>query len=119
MRVQWKALKKKIPAKVTIGDNGYEVLWTDGFKDPTVVGEKRVDPHQIVLKTGESDTETVKTYLHEVIHAWSDESGANLTESQVVALESLLPSILKQGNIFIHEKPNKRTSSKKVPRNRS
>lgn len=85
-----KKLKDLIPATVRITRNvSYEVLYTDDFvKDRKQVGEMRPDVKQIVIKNGQSDTETYKTFLHELFHALSNEyAGMNLTERQVQLLE--------------------------------
>jgi Zn-dependent peptidase ImmA (M78 family) len=104
MRVQWKALRKRIPTKVHIGKTPYEIVWIEAFHDGVTVGETRYEQRQIVLKTGENDKETVLTYCHEILHAWSHESGADLTETQVAAMEELIPILIKTGNIFTYEK---------------
>ncbi len=60
----------------------------DEFTDLKQVGECRLENKQIVIKNGLSDTETYKTYLHELFHAFSYEyPGLNLTEKQVQKLE--------------------------------
>lgn len=98
--ISWKKLKSKIPHLVKFNDRVYEVCWVEKFKSDNVLGETRFEPTQIVIKSDMENKETVKTYLHEVIHAISFEYGANLTETQVLALEEALKDILKKGNIF-------------------
>ena len=78
----------------------FEIVWTDGFQDPNVMGETRFEPNQIVIKKGMSNKETVKTYLHEVAHAYSDVYKMNLTETQVLNFEKGLYYLLKSGNIL-------------------
>jgi hypothetical protein len=82
-------LIKLIPARVRITrDVTYEILFIDSFTDPKQVGECRFHEKQIVIKKGESPTETYKTYLHEKFHAYSFEfPELNLTEKQVKLLE--------------------------------
>lgn len=66
----------------------YEVLFADEIKnDPEVLGEMRPNERQIVIKNGQSNTEILKTVIHEIIHVLSDENEVGLTESQVRALE--------------------------------
>lgn len=68
---------------------GYEVLFVNEFpNDPKCLGECRYDSKQIVIKNDESNTETLKTYIHEILHAVSNEYGANLTETQVGKMEN-------------------------------
>lgn len=95
MKIQWKKIRNKIPSSVVVNKKRYEVLWVDSFADPEVLGEKRVDPNQIVLKTGESDKETVLTFGHELLHAVADEYEAKLTETQVRKLEKGFPDLIK------------------------
>lgn len=104
-RVNWKALKSSIPHKVQVSkDVFYEVCWIDNFSDPVVLGETRLDNKQIVLKNNQSNSETVKTFLHELAHAVSHEYDINLTETQVQAVERSFYFILKPGNVFKNEK---------------
>lgn len=101
MKILWKSLRNKIPTHITINKRNYEILWCESFADPDVLGEKRVDPCQIVLKTGESDKETVMTFGHELIHAIADEYQAGITESQVQKLERAIPDLIKILRNFI------------------
>lgn len=101
MKIIWKKLRTKIPTHVTVNKHVYEVLWCESFADPSVVGEKRVNPNQIVLKTGETDKETVMTFGHELIHAIADEYQAGITESQVQKLERAIPDLIKILRNFI------------------
>lgn len=102
-RVNWKLLRQRIPARIQIAKRTYEIVWVDGFKDPSVLGETRFEPYQIALKTNENDKETVKTYLHEVAHAVSEEEQIGLTESQVQKLEKSLTYLLKPNNTFLEK----------------
>ena len=99
--VNWKNLLKKIPSHIQVTKKArYEVVWTDGFLDPNVMGETRFDPNQIVIKNNLSPKETVTTYIHEVIHAISNEYDVGLTETQVRALEKSLYYVLKNDNML-------------------
>lgn len=99
--INWKKIAKRIPHFVTIRRKAvYEVVWIDEFKNDKVVGETRWDPKQIVIKTNQTPRETVHTYIHEVLHAISQEYNVALTEAQVMALEDALTVALTAGNIF-------------------
>ena len=101
MRTNFKSLVKRIPSSVRITpDITYEVAWVDSFKNENTLGETRLDTKQILIKKGLSPLETVSTYLHEILHAVSEETSANLTENQVLALEKFVCYGLKKGNIF-------------------
>jgi len=98
--INWTKLKRRIPSKVVIGNYTYEVLFIDEFKSPSTLGETRLEDKQIVLKNGQTPKELVKTYLHECLHAVSEEFDVNLTEQQILKMEEALSFILKDGNIF-------------------
>lgn len=99
--VKWNKFFCRIPFTVQASrTKKCEVVWIDEFKDPTILGETRFQPDQIVLKKNESKRETVHTFLHEVIHYFSDTYDIGLTETQVKAAEKALYYILKSGNIF-------------------
>ena len=98
--INWTKLKRRIPSKVLIGNTIYEVLFIDEFKSPSILGETRLEDKQIVLKNGQTPKELVKTYIHECLHAVSEEFDVNLTEQQVLKLEEALSCILKDGNVF-------------------
>lgn len=102
-RINWADLRTKIPHFVQIGKTRYEIVWIESFKDPNVVGETRFAEKQIALKTGQSDKDTVKTYLHEVTHAVSHEESVNLTENQVIRIEKSLIYLLKPNNVFLEK----------------
>ncbi len=103
-KIDWDDLVSRIPHFIQLKKARYEICWVDDFKDGKTLGETRFDPKQILIKTGQTAKEAVKTYLHEVEHATSHEFDANLTEAQVRALEKSLPWILKPGNIFKDKK---------------
>jgi hypothetical protein len=80
----------RIKSKVT-----YEVLFTNEFKDGLTLGEMRPDKKQIVINLNQSETEMAKTFIHEVLHAISDEYKAPLSEKQTQALEKGIYNFLK------------------------
>lgn len=95
-------LLKLVPPRVRIKkDVTYEVVFIDHFTDDKQVGECRYDSKQIVIKKGQSPTETYKTFIHEVLHAMSLEcEGMNLTEKQVRMLEDETFRVLKLNGIL-------------------
>lgn len=99
---KWLDWFNRIPQTVQVSRKGkYEVLWTDKIKeDDRTLGETRFDPKQIVIKTGQTYKESVSTYLHEFLHAVSEEYEVGLTEKQVRALEKAVYFVLKEGNVF-------------------
>lgn len=86
----------RITPKVT-----YEVLFSDEISSgPDVLGEMRPVEKQIIIKNGQSNTEMAKTYIHEVLHAISDENDVKLTEQQVRKLENALWRFLRLNNLL-------------------
>lgn len=82
-------LKSLIPSKVRITRNvSYEVLFVDSFDASDDLGQCRPTEKQIVIKNGQSDTDTYKCFLHELFHAFNFEHPKmKLTETQVIELE--------------------------------
>lgn len=103
--INWQKLVKRIPYKVQITSKlSYEVVWVERFDNPRQVGEMDTDLKQIRIKIDQSNKEKVMTYLHEVIHAFSDENNIGLTERQVTKLENnMLYYWLKPDNLFSRE----------------
>lgn len=98
--INWNKLKRRIPSRVTFGNNSYEILYIEQFSNPLTLGETRLEDKQIVLKTDQTPKELVKTYLHECLHAVSEEYEVGLTEQQILKLEDALQYILRENNIF-------------------
>lgn len=100
-RIKWVDLVSKIPHKVSVSPKRYfEISWVDTFDNPDVDGMTQFHPDRIIIRNSQSSSETIKTYLHEVLHAVSDEYTIGLTETQVIQLEKALSTILKPGNVF-------------------
>lgn len=105
MSTNWGSRKKSIPSRVHVGGKDYyEIVWVDSFSNPDTLGETRFSPNQIAIKNGQSDKETVMTYLHECIHAFDAHNNIGLTETQVLKLEKALLIALKNNNIFVKGK---------------
>lgn len=99
--VNWKALTKFIPNRVQVRrKTHYEICYIDAFVDDSVLGETRFDTKQIVLKDNQPPKEKIHTYIHELLHAISEEYEVGLTETQVRALERAIYYVLKDGNVF-------------------
>lgn len=100
--VNWKNLATRIPTEIQIAPKVvFKILWVESFPDNSL-GQMHFETKQIQIKLGQSSKETVLTYLHEVIHAFSDTHEIGLTEKQVSLLEKkMLYYWLKTGNLFI------------------
>lgn len=96
MSINWKKLHTNIPPFIRVNKKQmYETLYIEDFKDGNTRGESRFDTKQLVLQSNRPSKETVHTYFHELLHIYSDEFGANLTENQVLALENALPYVIE------------------------
>jgi len=80
-----------IPSRIKIKNRVvYEIVWVDSFKDTNVLGECRFDVRQIALKNGQSERETFKTFVHEVIHAMEVERGIKIPHKAIYQLEDAI-----------------------------
>lgn len=94
-------LLKILPNKVRITkDVAYEIVYIDEFNDNATLGECRYDQKQIVINRNQSKTETVKTILHEIVHAIAMENDIKLTETHVLGLENGLWRFLKLNGLL-------------------
>lgn len=100
--MNWKRLVKRIPHLVQVTSKvSYEILYTPKIVDVVeCLGTTRIDYKQIRLKNDQTPKSLVHTYIHEVVHAFSEEYDIDLTEKQVRAIEKALYYILKEGNIL-------------------
>ena len=112
--VNWKSLHRQINFKIQLKRNVfYEVVWVNDFPNGKTEGETRFQERQIALKKDVNARETVKTFLHEVAHAFAHEYDIPLPESSVEKLEEGLYFLLKKDNLFKGAKNVKRTSRKR------
>ena len=87
----------KLPHKIRIKSKvAYEVVWAERIgDDETTLGECRYDTKQIVLKTGMSDTEVMKTLIHEVFHAMAFEYDIQIPHKAIYHLEHSVYKVIK------------------------
>lgn len=103
--IDWKSYFKRIPISIQLSRKvKYDVTWTR--PDPSLdhIGRTHTDTKQIVVSLDLKPRMAVHTYIHEFLHAVSEEYEANLTEKQVLALEKALYFVLKPGNLFKEER---------------
>lgn len=99
--MNWKKWKSRIPAWVVINTyRWFQVAWVDRFFDGSHVGEMNPEHNQILIHKKLSDKLTVETYIHELLHAVSDEYDVDLSEQQILKLEKAIPKMLEKGNVF-------------------
>jgi hypothetical protein len=106
-RVNWKKLVKQIPSRVQIAPKVYyDVVWSKDLVDTKgnyLYGITDLTNRIITIRMDMSPKLTVETYFHELLHCYSEEFKINLTETQVLRLEHILPYVLKKDNLFKNE----------------
>lgn len=88
---------RKIPNNIRIKSKiKYEVVWTDliGENDKTLA-ECRYDSKQIVIRNGQSETETWKSFIHECLHALEFEYRIPVPHKIIYLLEDGIFKLLK------------------------
>jgi Zn-dependent peptidase ImmA (M78 family) len=95
--MKWKELKSRLPHRVQVGPGVYyDVFFATEIEYPSeVVGLTTYDKQHIVVKSKQSNRQTVLTTFHEFLHAISGTNGADLTETQVIQLEESFPYFYK------------------------
>jgi hypothetical protein len=102
--VNWKKLAKSIPTEIQVTPRiRYSIVWVETSEENADWAGKMDDEKKIIfIKLGQANKDKVLTYLHEVLHAFSDENKIGLTEKQVTALENkMMYYWLKNGNLFL------------------
>lgn len=86
---------KQYPKEIVIGDNVWSVKFfrkkkghanTSGLCDPST--------KTIWLKQGQTHTELMSTYIHEVLHAFEDEYNHPIPHKTIYALEQAIMNFL-------------------------
>ncbi|NDC55517.1 MAG: hypothetical protein EBZ69_01655 [Alphaproteobacteria bacterium] len=87
----------KIPSKIKIrGRVFYQVVWADCIKDnPDTMGLADANEKTIYLKLGMSESETMKTLIHEMIHAIEFEWNEPIPHRITYTLEEGIWKVLK------------------------
>jgi hypothetical protein len=86
----------KIPHKIRIKARiSYEVLFATEVKsDPKCLGYCDPNTRQIILKSDQSETEMLKTFLHETLHAIEYEYTDGIPHKFIEALEEGIFKVL-------------------------
>lgn len=87
----------KIPAKVKIkGRIYYQIVWSDLIRDdPECLGLTDGEQRTIYLKLGMSEQETVKTLIHELLHALEFEWETPIPHRITYTLEEAIYRLLR------------------------
>lgn len=103
-RANWKKKVAEIPSRVQVAPRiFYNIVWQKEIVDTKgnhLYGLTDLTNKVITIKMDMPAKLTIETYIHEYIHAVSEEYELGLTENQVLAMEHALPYVLKKGNIF-------------------
>jgi hypothetical protein len=70
-------------------------VWVDRFDCENTLGECRFEYKQICLKKNQSDSEILKTLIHEMFHAMEFEYKIQLPHKAIYGLEDAVYKILK------------------------
>lgn len=101
MAPNWRHLARRIPSWVRVAaGRDYEIVKVGRFKDNEHVGETRFTSSQIVIQAGHTPYKTIEIYLHELLHAISEEHDVGLTENQILKLEKAFRYVLMPHNVF-------------------
>jgi hypothetical protein len=96
--------RKDYPKTLNIGDEVYTVKFVRKFKDRRTVGECDSSAKEIRIKTGQGPSETLKTFLHEVMHALFEfEHDVNIPHKLIYKLEAPISQFLRD-NVFKKKK---------------
>ena len=96
----------KIPSRIRIKAKVfYEIVWQERIADdPDCLGLCDSGTRTIFMRLGMSESETLKTFIHEVLHALSAEHEFELPHKTVYALEDAIFRVLKL-NGLLNKKP--------------
>lgn len=103
--MDWRKLMRRIPATVKIAPGiTYQVTWQKKLVDTVgndLYGSTDYENKIITIELGLSPKQAVVTYIHECCHAFSNEHGIGLTETQIQAIEKTIPyfdGMFEKGN---------------------
>jgi hypothetical protein len=89
----------RLPSKVRIKSRiSYNLFWTTDLGhegDEPITGECCEQTRQIRILSGQSDDETMKTFIHEVLHCLEFEYDIELPHKAINQLESAILKVLK------------------------
>ncbi len=88
--------RKHYPKSLYIGDVTYRIRFVRSFKDETTLGECDPSEHEIRIKQGMGREETLKTLLHELLHAiFEFEGGVTIPHKLIERMEGPLYNFLR------------------------
>jgi len=88
---------KRIPSQIRIKSKvKYEIVWTEQIgESEKTLAECRYDSKQILIKTGQSETENWKCFIHEVFHALEFEYRIPIPHKIIYLLEEAIFKLIK------------------------
>lgn len=86
----------KIPHRVRIKARvAYDVVYADVIQDdPDCLGLCDFENRQIIIKNGQSEKETLKTFAHELFHSWEHEFKITIKHKDIYLLEDAVFNFL-------------------------
>lgn len=85
----------RLPETLVVGAHTYRVVQDARlYQETTHSGECDTFHHEIRIASPMPETETLKVFIHEIIHAIEDERDVTLTEDQVVGLAGGLAAVV-------------------------
>jgi Zn-dependent peptidase ImmA (M78 family) len=81
-------IRSKYPKEVTIGEATYKIRFVSTIqKDNNTLGLCDTSDYVIYIKRGLTPSETIYTFIHEVLHAIEAEYDVDLAHKHIYALE--------------------------------
>ena len=93
-------IPKKVRIKSDVAYNVIEKIMGDDYKGHKILGECLYKSKEIFINLDQSETEKIKTLIHEVIHCIEFEYKMEINHKSVVTLEVALYRILKLNKLI-------------------
>lgn len=92
--------RNQYPKQLLLGDAVYRIKFVRAFEDKTQLGECDPETLEIKIKCGQSREETLKTFIHETLHALLDfEHGVKIKHKLIYKLEEPIYQLIRD-NFF-------------------
>jgi len=88
--------KKKYPKVLHVKDEEYRVVFVDRIEGKDTLGICDPEARVITIQNGQTDLETMKTFVHEVLHALEFEHNLRISHKLVHKLEDAITDFLIQ-----------------------
>lgn len=75
------------PRQIVIGDSIWEVKFVRDIDNGRTAGNCDPNEQVISIRMGQCETERLKTFIHELFHAWEEEYGLEIPHKLIYRLE--------------------------------